>query len=547
MKPKLIAIYLLIVLLPLGLLAWLGSELARDERQRVEMRFRELLEARLEDRNQTMANTIADRERDFLSLCELPPDIGVAELRQISRKQRFVRQMFILKPNGSFQYPLLTATATGRERGFFERTKSVWESGTRLGAPLDSQNFSNTGGSARNVAVQSAQQALPLMQSSPTGDYGWHTWFWGNGVQFLFWRRASSGHVIGLEVDRMALISQILNELPDTAEDESAQMPGRIVLRDAQNNVLYQWGTHEPEGADEPITRLPARAPLSMWALEYFAAPGLYPAGFSRSAIFNVAVGIVSGCALLLLLAVYFFRENTREIRDAAQRVSFVNQVSHELKTPLTNIRMYAELLQTQLETLEKPAVDADENLGVIVNESQRLSRMINNVLTFAKGQRGQLSPNRRLQAPDEVVESTIEHFKPALDAKQIRVEFAGVAKDSVALDPDYLEQILGNLLSNVEKYVPCGGRVSVSTAQNGRSLTVRVTDDGPGIPEAQREAVFEPFMRLSNKLSDGITGTGIGLAIARDLARTHGGELSIEPTAEGTAFKLELETKGES
>ena len=544
MKPKLIAIYLLIVLLPLGLLAWLGSELARDERQRVKMRFLDLLDARLEDRNGTMARTISDREREFQSLCELSPDAGVAELRRISRKQRFVRQMFVLKPNGSFQYPLLNADATERERGFFERTRSVWESGIRLGSLMDSQSF-KTANQTQNP-VQSQSLNMPS-QASLAEAYGWHTWFWGNGVQFLFWRRAPTGHVIGLEVDRMALIADVLSELPDTDNDESAQMPGRIMLRDAQNNVLYQWGTHEPKEGDQPASRLPVVAPLSMWSLEYFAAPGLYPVGFSRSTIFNVTIGIVSGCTVLLLLAAYFFRENTREMRDAAQRVSFVNQVSHELKTPLTNIRMYAELLQTQFDAAGKPASGADENLGVIVSESQRLSRMINNVLTFAKGQRGQLSPNRRAEVPDEVVESTIEHFKPALEAKQIDVEFAGEAKDSVTLDPDYLEQILGNLLSNVEKYVPNGGHAKVQTNFNGRSLTVRVFDDGPGIPEAQREAVFEPFMRLSNKLSDGITGTGIGLSISRELARTHGGELSIEATERGASFKLELETKDEA
>lgn len=258
--------------------------------------------------------------------------------------------------------------------------------------------------------------------------------------------------------------------------------------------------------------------------------------------MFNVAVGIVAGCALLLLLAVYFYRENTREMRDAAQRVSFVNQVSHELKTPLTNIRMYAELLQSQIDGLGQSG--ADENLGVIVNESQRLSRMINNVLTFAKGQRGQLTLNRRVGVPDSVIESTIEHFKPALEAKKIEVEFSGEAGDSVSIDPDYLEQILGNLLSNVEKYVPNGGHAKVLTKLSGLSLTVRVFDDGPGIPEAQRESVFEPFTRLSNKLSDGITGTGIGLSISRELARTHGGELSIEATERGASFKLELETK---
>ena len=95
--------------------------------------------------------------------------------------------------------------------------------------------------------------------------------------------------------------------------------------------------------------------------------------------------------------------------------MSFVNQVFHELKTPLTNIRMYAELLQSQLDSLDWGSDGPIENLEVFVSESQRLSRMINNVQTFAKGQRGQLKPNARALVPDEIVEATLDHFRPAM------------------------------------------------------------------------------------------------------------------------------------
>lgn len=135
----------------------------------------------------------------------------------------------------------------------------------------------------------------------------------------------------------------------------------------------------------------------------------------------------------------------------------------------------------------------------------------------------------------------TIEHFRPALDAKGIEVEFERNAGDESLFDPDYLEQILGNLLSNVEKYVPTGGKARVSTEQNSMSITVSVADDGPGIPAGQRDAVFQPFTRLSDRLSDGITGTGIGLTISRDLARNHGGELSLESDGEGAVFRMTM------
>lgn len=391
MKPRLVAIYLLIVLLPLGLLAWLGAELARDEQQRVEMKFRGLLTAQLSDRNQTFINGIAEREREFLELCDVPEDAGAADLRRLVRNERFVRQMFVLKPDGGLRFPLLDANATDRERGFFDRTESIWESGIRFGVPAGRpQNFANAPASVQR------QQTSGQIPPRVSHQHGWHPWFWGNGVQFLFWRQFPSGRVVGLELDRIAMISALVGRLPATRDDDPAAIAGRIVLRDAQNNPLYQWGTYEPGPGEEAVARLPVVAPLSMWSMEYFAAPSVYPADLGSSAKFNVSVALMSGGGVLLLLAGYFFRENTREIREAAQRVSFVNQVSHELKTPLTNIRMYAELLQSQLDALEDRPPDTDENLGVIVTESQRLSRMISNVLTFGKGQRGQLKSNFR-------------------------------------------------------------------------------------------------------------------------------------------------------
>ena len=537
MKPRLVAIYLLIVLLPLGLLSWLGSELARDEQQRVEMKFQELLTAQLADRNQTFINGIEEREREFLEMCNVAEEVSRDELRALIRKERFVRQIFVLKPDGGFIYPLLVKDATERERGFFERTKSIWESGIRLGARADSPvNFAN------NTAQTFKNQALPLMQGgSVRQQHGWHPWFWGNGVQFLFWRQFESGRVVGVEVDRMALISDLVSKLPATRENDPSAIAGRIMLRDAQNNPLYQWGSYDPATDEKAVARLQVVAPLSMWSMEYFAAPSVYPADFGRSTLFNVVTALVAGCLVMLLLAFYFYRENTREIREATQRVSFVNQVSHELKTPLTNIRMYAELLKTQLDALDEPATDAGENLGVIVNESQRLSRMINNVLTFAKGQRGQLSPNKRPVVPDEVIKATIDHFRPALAARDIGVDFVGDASSPVELDPDYLGQILGNLLSNVEKYAPRGGTVTVSSERGPEFLKVMVADEGDGIPDSQRATVFQPFTRLSNQLSDGITGTGIGLSISRDLARNHGGDLTLGDSVRGALFRMSL------
>jgi signal transduction histidine kinase len=112
-----------------------------------------------------------------------------------------------------------------------------------------------------------------------------------------------------------------------------------------------------------------------------------------------------------------------------------------------------------------------------------------------------------------------------------------------VEFDRDAVEQILGNLFSNVEKYAASGGRMEVTSTQQGTTTSIVVSDRGPGIPKGQEERIFAPFHRLSNKLSDGVAGTGIGLSIARDLARKHGGDLRVVPSAAGASFLLELQT----
>ncbi len=104
----------------------------------------------------------------------------------------------------------------------------------------------------------------------------------------------------------------------------------------------------------------------------------------------------------------------------------------------------------------------------------------------------------------------------------------------------DALAQILGNLLSNVEKYVP-GGAVEIASTLAGGALTVMITDEGPGIPSAAAERIFRPFERLDSRVNEGASGTGLGLAIARDLAASMGGSLRLVPSKRGAAFELRV------
>jgi len=238
---------------------------------------------------------------------------------------------------------------------------------------------------------------------------------------------------------------------------------------------------------------------------------------------------------------VWTYRESARALRDAAQRVSFVNQVSHELKTPLTNVRLYAELLEEHLPD-DDPV--ARRRLEVLLGECRRLSRLITNVLTFARaGQRAAAPSAPDPVSVDDVVRDLVEQFAPAFQARGVRVAFEAGAPRAVGADADAVAQIVGNLFGNVEKYAPCAP-LAVRTQQEPGRLRITVHDGGPGIPAAARERVFEPFVRLGGEGLEAVPGTGIGLGIARDLARAHGGDLRIVPAERGACFEVTLAVK---
>ncbi|MFA6243375.1 MAG: HAMP domain-containing sensor histidine kinase, partial [Candidatus Hydrogenedentales bacterium] len=520
MKPRLIIIYFLIVVAPLAAVVWLGVVVSRNEAAMVRVRFHELMAGRLNDIAAQVSELLEQRERDFMG--QGPWDtLSPEQLRERARSSGVVRQYFVLDPQGSLLYPSPAETLTKDEEEFLARTRTIWERGEIPGPETE-------------TGVQSAvqQQSLKPIASfkkaapSPSTTKGWHSGYWGSGIQLLFWWREASGYIVGAELNEVRLMADIVGLLPEA----SALPDGRIELHDSKGAVIYQWGGYlGDDGVHAPV-QLALAAPLGSWSLRYIVPEQAH----GQSVWFNLASGIGVLAIAFIGLATYFYRENTRAMREAQQRVTFVNQVSHELKTPLTNIRMYAEVLEDDLSGADE---SVRQRLKVIVSESQRLSRMIGNVLTFSRNERQLLKLHQTQGKADEVLRALIAHFEAPLRARGIRIVLEAEACHDALFDRDALEQIAGNLLSNVEKYAVDGDQVRVSCKQDGETLAVEVADNGPGIPTTHRERIFKPFYRVSDKLNDGVAGTGLGLTIARELARLHGGDVTLEPSERGARF----------
>ncbi len=253
-------------------------------------------------------------------------------------------------------------------------------------------------------------------------------------------------------------------------------------------------------------------------------------------------LAIAGGLAgLVLLTGIFAGISLRRALRLAEQRVSFVNRVSHELKTPLTNILLNADLAADGVDPRRRQRLDR------VREETRRLARLIDNVLAFSRRGRVGSKPRGGLEpvALRPLVEEAVEVFAPSLERKDIAVEFEADEADGTihaSIEPDALRQILGNLISNIEKYAAVGKAARIRLLRDGGEAVVLVSDDGPGIPKREGERVFEPFHRLDNRTRAGITGTGLGLAIARDLAGEAGGSLRlVAGTGRGATFALRL------
>ena len=517
MKPRLLVIFLFIVLAPLALVGWLGVRVSRAEQAMVTLRFREVLQGRLQDTDAVVAGVLAAKQRQLQAQSSFSP-LSADEIRDRARQFPFARQLFVMAGDGRLVYPPSAPPHTEAE--FIARTRQIWANGEIPYAA---------------AAAKAAEQSFK--QSSAPVSQGWHSWYSGNGIDLIFWWRDDTGVTVGAEMNLSSLMADIIVALSQTGSD--AALPNaRIALLDSNGGTIHQWGGYEPDKSARPAVSLVLSPPLSSWTLAYFLPPSSMPGGYDRGMALNILLGILTLIIAVAALAFYYYRENAREMQEAAQRISFVNQVSHELKTPLTNIRMYAELLEDTLqEQDEKPG----QYLKVIVAESQRLSRLIGNILTFSRKQRSRLALHSVPADINEVLLSVIGAFRAALQAKGLNVEYELAADGDALLDRDAIEQIVGNLLGNVEKYAASGTRVAVRAARAGEIVSIWVTDEGPGIPPREQERIFAPFYRVSNRLTDGVAGTGIGLSVARDLARLHGGDLVLESSPQGACFRVDL------
>ncbi len=228
-------------------------------------------------------------------------------------------------------------------------------------------------------------------------------------------------------------------------------------------------------------------------------------------------------------------------------RHEFVAQATHELRTPLTNIRLY---LETLIDDGDKDAKVRAECLNVITQETRRLERMVSDMLSVAEIEAGSLKVNPDDVRLDQLVHEIEQDYRAAAKEKQIELEFHLPPKLPVLqADREKISMALHNLLGNAIKYTNEGGRINVTIELHDEEVTIDVTDTGIGISPQHLPHVFERFYRAADdKRVTAVTGTGLGLALAREVARLHGGDITVESQVDqGTTFTLTLPIAAET
>jgi len=382
---------------------------------------------------------------------------------------------------------------------------------------------------------QVEKKSVNAPSAAGTDKRGWTPLVADGRLHLLGWVvPAGASDVRGVEVEMAGLISRLGGAMPsELVTDEG------YALRDDKGRVVHQSG-NVPDSKATPVARVAlASTLLPGWEVVAFLAPapaessgGFFFVGVMLTGILVTAI-LVGGSLLL-------WQARLSEA-DAEQKTSFVANVSHEFKTPLTTIRLYSELLE---QGRVPEGAKRTEYLKTIGRETQRLARLVNNVLDFSRLEQGRKKYNRESIDLTAVLAQLLDAHAPRIAESGLVLKRELPAEQvAVVTDRDAVEQIVLNLLDNACKYAGSGAEVVVGLRPlaNG-GAEVNVGDRGPGVPAAHREHIFAKFHRVDDTLTAEKGGAGLGLSIARQLARGLGGDLSYaERVGGGAEFVLNL------
>ena len=456
---------------------------------------------------------------------------------------------------------LLTQTGTGRPNGRLPEAKSLGAADQQARASLGTAaalfRLPLAGGFAALTGDTSSRLRRWVSDTVRTHALGAYArdWYlamvWGGtaydrAVLAYTLSRDSAGHpevAYGLVV-RADTLARLLRDVGTRAPLLPASLTGGVVVDSvaavrvvsAAGAELYASEPRSPSGFRGSKALDPFLGGLVVEVtLRPSVAGRLVIGGLPRSRL-PIVLGLFGITAILVTTAILQLR---REAELARLRGDFVASVSHELRTPLAQIRMFTETL---LLGRVRSEGERDRSLEILDQEVRRLTHLVDNLLYVARGERD----NLRVRPEDAdlglLAREVVEGFAPLAAARRVTLAQRIQEGVLVRVDRSAMRQVLLNLLDNAVKYGPPGASVTVAVEASEGVARLWVEDRGPGVPAGERERIWERFARLDRDVESAIAGSGIGLAIVRELVTSQGGRCRVEDAAGGGArFVVEL------
>jgi two-component system phosphate regulon sensor histidine kinase PhoR len=415
--------------------------------------------------------------------------------------------------------PLEVATIVQEERAPVASVIIVDDRRIPIGSGYFSKNEPALAARDRDYFVANVLPLLPLQQLPVDSEGRFHT----EAGLYAYARKGS--HYIILETDLVYLVDQVFRVILDLSRTK---------------NFLFQVvdehgvGVYGPNfKTTGPVIELPFEQTVSRWSLRVGQKGTTTPSEHGRRKLIDIVLiglalgGIVAGLGVLLLAM-------RRERKANELKSDFISNVSHELKTPLSIISMFGEMLA--LGRVKTPA-QATEYAEIIWRESVRLARLIDNVLDFAKIERGKDVYEFASGDVADVVARAIELSQHRLTKAELAVELE-LEPDlpPARIDANAYTLAVMNLIDNAIKYAADGKRLVIRLRRQDDRIVLEVKDFGPGIDPAEHDRIFERFYRARAVRLKPIRGSGIGLALVDHIARAHGGGVSVESSIDGGA-----------
>ena len=563
-----IIIFWALFLVPTFIIAGIAARLLSHEQDRINRSAIHALSERANAISDTIHLTVeAVQENLTQSLLDIDQKNLQKTLLVWEETNPLVRNIFIYKKDRILEYPVRGMESTLEERRFISRYDSLFsgrmkfdfnadslkdelKAASLAGSSLDSLQYS----SAIKKQTKSSRQKLfalsRVVSKAPALEQqisffdkpaqqlmeksGWIPWFSENRLCILGWvQKYENGPIYGIELELMALLSRLVADFPELSEKGAA-----LVLMDGNGDFMHQSGRMVVDPKENPLAVISISTLLPHWQMVVF----MDNEGFGSNQGFLYISIILLGIFIVAIISggILLTRLTLQNMKDARQKISFVSSVSHELKTPLTSIRMYAELLLSR-RVEDKNKIQT--YLSTIVNESGRLTRLINNVLDFGKLEQGKKAYHLATFEMDQLLDQVIQAHSIRIQNQGLKIIVQVEQGDyPVKTDRDAIEQVVLNLVDNVLKYAGKGKFIKFVLVKDDSFIFLKICDDGPGIPKAQREAVFEKFYRVDNSLTAQQPGSGLGLSIAQQILKDLEGELTFDPMPKnGSCFTIRI------